>query len=39
MRKPSPISLMQHAALSRMVAALVVIAGLWLAISWAVSLP
>lgn len=39
MRNPSPFSLMQHAALSRILAALVVIAGLWLAISWAVSLP
>jgi hypothetical protein len=37
--RPSPFSLLQHAALTRVLAALIVIAGLWLAIHWAVVLP
>ncbi|WP_286675427.1 hypothetical protein [Rhizobium sp. CSW-27] len=36
---PSPSSLLQQAALTRVAVALVLIGGLWLAIGWAVALP
>jgi hypothetical protein len=39
MRPPFPFSLLQQAAAARVVGATIVIAGLWLAIAWAVSLP
>jgi hypothetical protein len=34
-----PLSLMARSAAARLLAVAVVIAGLWLAIAWAVSLP
>jgi hypothetical protein len=39
MRNPSPFSLLQHAALSRLACVIALLAGLWLAIHWAVILP
>ena len=38
-RFPTFFSLLQQAALVRVAAASVLIAGLWLAIAWAVALP
>ncbi len=36
---PDAVSLLQHSALFRIGLALIALAGLWLAILWAISLP